>query len=68
MIRHMPPAPSPTPPEVTVYAYAYGNNVARCTSGFYGKNRALRARAVQDAWDHTGTKGHLPTSPLVVTR
>ena len=52
---------------VSVYPLGLANTTARCSCGWVGGRRLLKAAAEQDAWAHSVRDGCDVSSPLVLT-
>ncbi|WP_284226493.1 hypothetical protein [Mycobacterium antarcticum] len=50
---------------VSVHLLGVGNTAARCSCGWAGRRRLLRAAAKQDAWAHAMRDRCSVSSPLV---
>ena len=52
---------------VAVYHYGFGHSEARCSCGWAGQRRHLKAAAIQDAWEHCGHDKCTVSFPLVLS-
>lgn len=52
---------------VSVHVLGLGNTAARCSCGWAGRRRLLKAAAEQDAWTHSMHDRCDVSSPLVLT-
>lgn len=52
---------------VSVHLLGLANTTARCSCGWVGRRRLLKAAAEQDAWAHSARDGCVVSSPLVLT-
>ncbi|WP_140692379.1 hypothetical protein [Mycolicibacterium hodleri] len=53
---------------VSVHLLGLVDKTARCSCGWAGRRRILRAAAEQDAWAHSMQDGCMVSSPLVFAR
>ncbi|MDX1891814.1 hypothetical protein [Mycolicibacterium sp. 050158] len=63
------PAPVEEGPEAgVVYVHLLGfcHTTGRCSCGWTGRRRLLRAAAEQDAWAHAAQRGCTVASPLIL--
>lgn len=59
------PRNSGGPGVVSVRLLGFANSTGRCSCGWLGRRRRLRAAAAQDAWSHAALDGCVVSSPLV---
>jgi hypothetical protein len=51
---------------ITVYNYGLGQSKARCSCGWAGGRRSMKALATHDAWTHFAHDKCLLSVPLVI--